>query len=450
MIQVKTLDEIVMEAQRQSINLVRFIYADLCSIIRGKSTRAARLKDRLESGIGLVKGTLAMNMLDQLQSDTGFGASGEIRLIPDPDTWTVLPYAERQAAVICDLMELDHTPWELCPRGVLKRQIQKAKDMGVSFQAAFEPEFMLGTISDGTFQPVDRSLCFSTEGMNRASRFINNFIDALAKQGIETEQYYPELGHGQHEVSISHMPALKACDRQVFYRETLKGVALEMGMEAYLAPKPFENQPGNGCHLHLSAWDIYGERNLLFAESGLSVFGMKFVAGILEHLPGLVALTAPSVNSYRRLKPSSWASAYTCWGFENREAAVRVPSVYWGQEMATTNIEIKCVDSTSNPYLALAGIIAAGMDGVERNLQPPEPVFADPAALSADEQEKNKIRRLPSNLMEALMELEEDKLLVSVLGCRRADTYAAVKTSECGAFDAANPDFEMAHHRSRY
>lgn len=450
MIQVKTLDEIVMEAQRQSINLVRFIYADLCSIIRGKSTRAARLKDRLESGIGLVKGTLAMNMLDQLQADTGFGASGEIRLIPDPDTWTVLPYAERQAAVICDLMELDHTPWELCPRAVLKRQIQKAKDMGVSFQAAFEPEFMLGTASDGTFQPIDRSLCFSTEGMNRASRFINNFIDALAKQGIETEQYYPELGHGQHEVSISHMPALKACDRQIFYRETLKGIALEMGMEAYMAPKPFENQPGNGCHLHLSAWDIYGERNLLFAESGLSVFGMKFVAGILEHLPGLVALTAPSVNSYRRLKPSSWASAYTCWGFENREAAVRVPSVYWGQEMATTNIEIKCVDSTSNPYLALAGIIAAGLDGVERNLQPPEPVFTDPATLSQDEQERNNIRRLPSNLMEALMELEEDKLLVSVLGARLADTYAAVKTSECGAFDAANPDFEMTHHRNRY
>ncbi len=192
MIQVRTLDEIVMEAQRQSINLVRFIFADLSSIIRGKATRASRLKDRLEGGIGLVKGTLAMNMLDQLQTDTGFGATGEIRLIPDPDTWVVLPYAERQAAVICDLMELDHTPWELCPRNVLKRQIQKAKDMGVSFQVAFEPEFMLGTTSEGTFQPIDRSLCFSTEGMNKASRFINNFIDALGKQGIETEQYYPE------------------------------------------------------------------------------------------------------------------------------------------------------------------------------------------------------------------------------------------------------------------
>lgn len=450
MIQVRTLDDIVMEAQRQSVNLVRFIYADLCSIIRGKSTRAVHLKERLESGIGLVKGTLAMNMLDQLQTDTGFGASGEIRLIPDPDTWTVLPYAERQAAVICDLMELDHTPWELCPRAVLRRQIQKANDMGVSFQAAFEPEFMLGTTVDGVFQPIDRSLCFSTEGMNRASRFINSFIDALSKQGIETEQYYPELGHGQHEVSISHMPAMKACDRQIFYRETLKGVALEMGMDAYLAPKPFDNQPGNGCHLHLSAWDIYGERNLLFADSGLSVFGMKFVAGILEHLPGLVALTAPSVNSYRRLKPSSWASAYTCWGFENREAAVRVPSVYWGQEMATTNIEIKCVDSTSNPYLALAGIIAAGLDGVERNLQPPEPIFTDPDTLSPEDKEKNRIRRLPSSLMDALMELEEDKLLMSILGAKLADTYAAVKTSECGAFDAANPEFEMAHHRNRY
>lgn len=450
MIQVKTLDEIVMEAQRQSINLVRFIYADLSGIVRGKSTRAMRLKDRLESGIGLVKGTLAMNMLDQLQSDTGFGASGEIRLIPDPDTWTVLPYAERQAAVICDLLELDHTPWELCPRNVLKRQIQRAKDMGCSFQAAFEPEFMVGSMVDGVFQPIDRSLCFSTEGMNRASRFINAFIDALAKQGIETEQYYPELGHGQHEVSISHMPALKACDRQIFYRETLKGVALEMGLEAYLAPKPFANQPGNGCHLHLSAWDIYGERNLLFADNGLSVFGMKFVAGIVEHLPALVALTAPSVNSYRRLQPNSWSSAYTCWGFENREAAVRVPSVYWGQEMATTNIEVKCVDSTANPYLALAGIIAAGLDGVERNLTPPQPVSLNPAEMSEDERAANKVNRLPSSLMDALMELEDDKLLKDMLGSRLADTYAAVKTSECGAFGGANPEYEMSHHRNRY
>jgi len=450
MIQTKTLDDIVMEAQRQSINLVRFIYADLSSIIRGKATRAIRLKDRLEGGIGLVKGTLAMNMLDQLQTDTGFGANGEIRLVPDLETWTVLPYAERQAAVICDLMELDHTAWELCPRAVLKRQIARARDMGISFQAAFEPEFTLGTNSDGTFIPIDRSLCFSTEGMNKSARFINAFIDALAKQGIETEQYYPELGHGQHEVSIAHMPALKACDRQVFYRETLKGIAMELGLEAFLAPKPFENQPGNGCHLHVSAWDLYGERNLLFGETGLSSFGMKFVAGIVEHLPGLVALTAPSVNSYRRLKPSCWASAYTCWGFENREAAVRIPSVYWGQEMATTNIEIKCVDSTSNPYLALAGVIAAGLDGVERDLMPPEPIDCDPATLSDDEREANRCMRLPGSLMDALMELEEDKLLMKMLGSRLADTYSAVKTSECGAFGGANPEFEMTHHRYRY
>ncbi len=127
-----------------------------------------------------------MNMLDQLQTDTGFGATGEIRLIPDPDTWVVLPYA---GATGCGNLRLDGTrpySWELCPRHVLKRQIQKAKDMGVSFQVAFEPEFMLGTTSEGTFQPLDRSLCFSTEGMNKASRFINNFIDALGKQGIET------------------------------------------------------------------------------------------------------------------------------------------------------------------------------------------------------------------------------------------------------------------------
>ncbi|MGH9552019.1 MAG: hypothetical protein ACRD3W_21715, partial [Terriglobales bacterium] len=284
----KTFDEIVTLAGKSAISLVRFLYCDTSSIIRGKTTRVDRLKERMESGIGLVKGMMAMNLLDQMQSDTGLGATGEVRLIPDPDTFTVLPYVDRCGAMICDLVELDHTPWKLCPRSLLKKWIENAKGMGVSFQVAFEPEFTLGALENDCFVPIDRSLCFSTDGMNRASRFINRFVDCLERQNIEVEQYYPELGHGQHELSIRHTGALSACDRHIVYRETLRGVAAEQNAEAYLAPKPFDNQAGNGCHLHLSAWDIYGERNLFWSDSGLSDFGRHFVAGLLEHLPGLV------------------------------------------------------------------------------------------------------------------------------------------------------------------
>jgi glutamine synthetase len=146
------------------------------------------------------------------------------------------------------------------------------------------------------------------------------------------------------------------------------------------------------------------------------------------------------------LKPKSWSSAYTCWGFENREAAVRIPSVYWGQELATTNIELKCVDSSSNPYLALAGVIAAGLDGVKRQLDLPPQVTVEPSTLSLEEMERCKIERLPQSLHEALIELEEDELLMNMLG-EFAHVYIGVKTSECGAFAGANVDFELAHHR---
>lgn len=446
----KTHEEIINLANKAGVSLVRFLYCDTSSIVRGKTTRVDRLRDRLESGIGLVKGMMAMNLLDQLQVDTGLGAVGEVRLIPDPETWCVLPYVDRTAAMICDLIELDHKPWALCPRSLLKKQIESARNKGVSFQVAFEPEFMLGTNENDVFKPIDKSLCFSSEGMNRGSRFINRFVDCLERQNIGVEQYYPELGHGQHELSIRHADALRAADRHIIYRETLRGVAAEQNIEASLAPKPFAEQPGNGCHVHLSAWDAYGERNLFWADNGLSEFGRYFVGGLLDHLTGLVALTCSSVNSYRRLKPRSWSSAYTCWGFENREAAVRIPSVYWGQEMASSNIEIKCVDSSSNPYLALAAIIACGMDGVERQLQPPPPVEADPSTLGDREQARHDVRPLPASLHEALIEMEQDKFLMDFLGEQLAQTFITVKTSECGAFAGANEEFELVHHRNKF
>jgi len=445
----KAFEEIVNLANKSAVSLVRFIFCDTSSIIRGKCTRADRLRDRLECGIGLVKGTMAMNLLDQLQTDTGLGATGEVRLIPDTTTWAVLPYVERTGSLICDLVELNHNPWTLCPRAILKRQTEIAKEAGYSFQVAFEPEFTLGTIENERFVPIDKSMCFSTEGMNRGSKVINRFVDCLERQNIEVDHYYPELGHGQHEVSIRHAPALRACDRHIYYRETLRGVALEHNMEAYLAPKPFQDQPGNGCHLHLSAWDIYGERNLFWSDNGLSDFGRCFAAGVLKHVKSLLALTCASVNSYRRLKPKAWSSAYTCWGYENREAAIRIPSVYWGQELATANIEIKCVDSSCNPYIALAAVIAAGLDGVKNSLQLPPEVECDPSTLSADEMKRRGVERLPESLDDALNHLEQDPILLEALG-DFAKTYITVKRSETQAFAFKDVEFELAQHRSKF
>jgi glutamine synthetase len=181
---LRNIDEVVALANKSAITLVRFLYCDTSSIVRGKATRVDKLKERIESGIGLVKGSMAMNMLDQMQSSTGLGATGEVRLVPDLETWSVLPYCERTASLLCDLKELDHKPWALCPRSLLKGVVEESRRLGFSFQVAFEPEFTLGTSSTtGELIPYDRTPCFSTEGMNKASKIINRLIDSLERQG---------------------------------------------------------------------------------------------------------------------------------------------------------------------------------------------------------------------------------------------------------------------------
>lgn len=444
------LDAVLDKAKAADIQLVRFLYCDLSSMIRGKTTNISRFAERVQSGIGLVKGQLSMNMLDEPQAETGLGATGEVRLVPDLSTFSILPYAVRQAQVLCNLVELNHSPWTLCPRAVLNRQIENAAGLGITVQAAFEPEFSLGWMVDGQYVPIDKGVCFSTDAMNRASEFISRFVDALESQGLNVEQYYPELGHGQHELSIRHAPAMVAADRQIIYRETLRGIALQLGLDASVAPKPFENQAGNGCHLHLSLWNANGIKNLLVGDGELSEVGRQFVAGILEHLPGIVSVSCPSVNSYRRLKPRSWSSAYTCWGYENREAAIRIPTTYWGNEEGSTNIEIKCVDSSANPYLALAAIIGAGLSGIEKQLTPPPPIEVEPSTLSDDACKSGRIKRLPDSLKSALAELKSDSLLETILGSDLVRTFSIVKESETIMFGGKDVEFELGQHRFKY
>ncbi len=444
------LDTVIDQVDNNNLNLIRFLFCDTSNIIRGKSSSAKTLRSRLQTGIGLVKGTIAMNMLDEAQSDTGYGATGEVRLVPDLKTFRILPYAPSAGMLICDMVELNKEPWALCPRSILKRQIARCLEEGVRFKAAFEPEFLLGRLENNQLVPIDRSNCFSTEGMNRAADFIHEFVTALSVQGLTVEQYYPELGPGQHELSVRHAFSLEAADNQILYRETLRGVATRMGLVASLAPKPSLEWPGNGCHLHISGWDTASNTNLTAAENGLSDFGRHFVGGLLKHIRGLVAITCASVNSYRRLQPRSWSSAYSCWGYENREAAIRVPSVFWGHEAESANVEVKCVDSSSNPYLALTAVIAAGMDGVRNKLEPADPVSIDPSTIAEDEALKNGIRRLPTNLDEALQDLETDQVLREALGEEYLKVYLAVKRSEHNRCLELSPEDETRLHWTRF
>ena len=442
--------DVIEQARRAGVRLVRFLYTDNGGVTRGKATHVDSLAHRLTDGIGLTVAMQAMNMLDQLQPVEGLGPVGEIRLVPDPQTFTVLPYAPHTAAMTCDMRTLDGPPWEACPRAFLKRQIAACARAGFSVRAAFECEWTLAVKrAEGGFAPLDESLCFSTVGMTTAAPVMDEIVAALEAQRIPVEQYYPELGHGQQELSIAHAPALEAADRQVFYRETVRTVAHRHGMYASLAPKPFLDQAGNGAHIHWSLWDAPGRRARMHdprGRYGVSALGYHFIAGVLEHLPALLALTCPSVNSYRRLQPHFWSSAYIAWGPDNREAAVRVPSTFPSDRAGSTNAELKASDSSSNPYLALGGLLAAGLDGVTRGLEPGEPVLVDPGALSDGERRKRGIERYPTTLAAALDRLEADAALVSALGPTLARAYLAVKRSEVEAFAREDAAFETKHH----
>ncbi|MFL5929543.1 MAG: glutamine synthetase, partial [Gaiellaceae bacterium] len=230
-------------------------------------------------------------------------------------------------------------------------------------------------------------------------------------------------------------------------------VAARHGLVASLAPKPFADQAGSGAHLHWSIWDAKHKTNLLADAkdpNGISQVARWAIGGVLAHLPALLALTTPSVNSFRRLQPHYWSSAFTAWGIENREAAVRVPTRYWDDEAASTNLELKASDASANPYIALGGVMAAALDGIESKLDPGQPVNEDPGNLKPAELKKRGIKRFPKTPKEALDELERDEVLVNALGAPLAKEYIVVRRAEADAYGEKDEAFELENHFFKY
>jgi glutamine synthetase len=426
-----TPDDLIRRVDENRLALIRFLYCDNGNIVRGKTAIAAKLADFIQSGIGLTVAMQAFTPTERLAEGATVGPVGEIRLAPDPDTFVPLPYAPRQGALLCDMLTLSGEPWQLCPRSALKRVVVDAARDGLELQIGVEHEFYLLQAGPDGIAPFDQSLCFASSGMNSAGPLVLEILDALQAQGLQPVQYYPELGPGQQEISIQHAPPLQAADQTIVARETIRGVAQAHGVAATFTPKPFVDQAGSGSHIHLSVWRQ--GRNAFYDAAdplGLSGLAYGFIAGVLDHLPALLALTCPSLNSYQRLAPGTWSSAFVCYGADNREAAIRVASPFRGREEASTNIELKAIDGSANPYLALAGVIAAGLDGVRRNLRPGEAIQTNPGALSDAERERLGVRPFPGSPQEAGAALRADAVLRTAIGEALIDEMLAVRRSE--------------------
>ena len=448
---------ILQRAVETRLRLVRFMYCDNGGIIRGKATHVNGLARRMQEGIGQTLAMQAFASVDALAAVEGLGPVGEFRLLPDPSTFVVLPYVPNSGMMLCDMFTLERQPWAACPRTFLKRMIASAAAMGITMQAAVEHEFYLARTTPSGYEPFDRSLCYSSIGFDASARIMDDIIAALEQQGIQVEQFMPELGPGQQELSIHHADAIRAADNALLVRETVRGVALQHGVMASFAAKPFLDQAGSGAHIHCSLWGAPGSAqagdNLLFDPQGrgsLSQLGFHFIGGVMAHLPALVAITCASPNSYRRLLPHFWSSAYTAYGFDNREGAIRIPSPFWGREAESTNLEFKPVDHSGNPYLAMGALLAAGLDGIRRQLDPGEPVDIDPGNFSDTERERRGIKRLPKSLDAALDALQADTVLTEALGPLLTSAYLAVKRLESRYFADKSPEEEVRQHFIKY
>jgi glutamine synthetase len=405
---------------------VRFVFVDHAGIPKTKAVHRDSFERRASAGVGLAKGVLALDPSGALHPASGLSPVGEVRLVPDLSTLTPLPFARGQAMVSCDMTEPDaRTPWDGCPRSALRRVLGRLAERGYRAIASYEAEFYVR----GPDGPLDTTPYAGSFALTAAADFVAELAKTLEEMGIRPEQCHAEVGHGNLELSVGEAEALAAADRRVQVLETIRGVAHRMGLETTMAPKPYLDQAGNGHHLHVSVYE--DETPVLFDASGaLSGAGSGFVAGILEHLPAVMAFSAPSPNSYQRLAPGMWSSAFAAYGPDNREASVRLASPVAGAESATANVELKPVDVTANPYLALAAVLAAGMDGMERGLDPGEPTTVDPATLSEEERAELGIYPLPGSLDESLDALEKDDVLIEALGEPLVRTHVAVARAQ--------------------
>jgi glutamine synthetase len=420
------------------VRFIRILWCDNANIIRAKAVhRAGFTNTCMQHGVGISEAQQAVPvMFDAPSEGSGLGPVGEVRLVPDLTTLVMLPYAPGHARAMGDMMR-DSKPWPFCPRTFLKRMISAASQMDLQIQAAFENEFYLlksaldstaaaaGTIASPV--PADQTLFAATSSMDRHRAVVDDIADALEAQGMIVEQYYPESGPGQQELSIRHADPLSAADQQIAFRETVKALAMQHGLRATFMPKLFENQSGSGCHLHFSLRRS-GANLIPDGSGGLSSTARSFTAGILGHLPALMALTTPCTNSYRRIRPHCWSGAFRCWGFDNREAAIRVPT--HPAPPSPTHLELKTVDASSNPYLALGAVLAAGLDGIRRGMELPDPVSVDPGSLPESERTALGIDALPTRLGESIAELRKDGVLLEALGPDLAQAFLAVRQAE--------------------
>ncbi len=441
----KQTEYVLRTIEERDIRFVRLWFTDVLGILKSVSIAPAELEGAFAEGIGFDGSSIE-----------GFSrvSESDMLLKPDPSSFQVLPWRGEEmpvARIFCDILLPDGSPSYVDPRWVLKRQLAKAAQLGFTFYTHPEIEFFLFKEQPAPGDdpvPIDNVGFFDHSPSPVGQDFRRQAISTLEHMGISVEFSHHEGGPGQQEIDLRYADALTTADNIMTFRLVVKEVALEHGMVASFMPKPFSAYPGSGMHTHVSLFE--GDSNAFFepgADLQLSVLGRQFIAGLLRHAPEITAVTNQWVNSYKRLAGGMEAPAYICWGHNNRSALVRVP-MYKPHKGQSTRIEFRSLDSATNPYLAYALILAAGLKGIEEKYELPPATEDDVWSLTDGERRALGLQPLPGSLRQAMAAMENSELVAETLGEHVFDFFLRNKKREWEDYRGHVTRFELERYLS--
>lgn len=438
-------EEILRHADAHNVRYVRLQFTDLLGIVKNVEIPVDQLPKALDNKC-MFDGSSIEGFVRIEESD--------MYLVPDLSTWMIFPWETPQgkiARLICDIHLPDGSPFAGDPRSVLKRVMQRAKELGfTSFNVGPEPEFFLFKMDEHgrpTDQVNDEGGYFDWAPLDLGENCRRDIVLTLENMGFEIEASHHEVAPGQHEIDFKYADALHAADNIATFRLVVKTVARQHGLHATFMPKPVYGINGSGMHTHLSLFK--GDENAFYDESdehGLSDTARYFLAGVLEHAVGFTAICNPTVNSYKRLVPGYEAPSYVAWSARNRSPLVRIPA----SRGMGTRIEVRSPDPSCNPYLAIAALLASGLDGIERELELPPAVNRNIYIMSDEEKEEIGIQSLPGNLYDALEALVQDEVLRNGLGQHVLIHFFEAKRIEWNMYRTQVTEWEKEQYLTLY
>ena len=443
-----TVQEVAEIVQEKGIEFFLCSFVEMTGAPKAKVVPAVHLEDMAQGSAGFA-GFAAGNM-GQGPHDTDMVA------IPDFNSLSILPWRPNVAWVASDIT-VDEEPWPYCPRTILQRQLAQARDKGYVLKTGVEPEFILTRQNEqGVFEPLDPldtliKPCYDLRALHRNLDFTTALLSHMQDLGWDPYANDHEDANCQFEINWTYSDCLTTADRHTFFRWMVRTVAEEQGYIATFMPKPFSHLTGNGCHFHTSVWDAETDANLFLDkadENGLSEFAYHFIGGLKHHARAITAVTAPIVNSYKRLirgapvSGATWAPVYISYGASNRTQMIRIPG--------PGRIENRTIDGAANPYLAPAVMLAAGLDGVENKMPAGDRNDRNLYEVAEEELEAEGIGFLPTNLIEALDELEQDEVIKAALGREYADYYIQVKRAEWKRYHDSVSQWEVENYLGLY